>query len=82
MHLNLVLKLEKEDGFIELVKKYVKSDVNIPDNFRTTCSIGLDLGLEMTKLSEISEMQKHADAALYYVKKNGRGGMAQYNKDM
>lgn len=74
--------IEKEDGFIELVKKYVKSDVNIPDNFRATCSIGLDLGLEMTKSSEISEMQKHADAALYYVKKNGRGGMVQYNKDM
>ena len=74
--------IEKEDGFIELVKKYVKSDVNITDNFRATCSIGLDLGLEMTKSSEISEMQKHADAALYYVKKNGRGRMAQYNKDM
>ena len=74
--------IEKEDGFIELVKKYVKSDVNIPDNFRATCSIGLDLGLEMTKSSEISEMQKHADAALYYVKKNGRGEMVQYNKDM
>lgn len=72
--------IEEEDGFVSLVEKYFrKGEVVIPTDFRATCSIGVDIGAGMTGMEEISEMQKHADAALYYVKKNGRGHMMQYS---
>lgn len=67
--------IENEDGFVSLVERYRKEEVSIPSSFRATCSIGVDIGRDMTKFSEVSEMQKHADSALYFVKKNGRGRM-------
>ena len=70
--------IDKEKGFISLVKKYIGEEVDIPDDFRATCSIGVDIGENMLNASDMSELKKHADAALYYVKYNGRGKMMMY----
>lgn len=74
--------IDREEGFTNLVKKYVKYDVVIPEKFRTTCSIGVEMGINMTTLDDIAKIQKHADSALYYVKKNGRGKLAVYDSNM
>lgn len=70
--------IDKEEGFVSLVKEYIEGEVNIPENFRATCSIGVDIGENMLNSSDMSELKKHADAALYYVKYNGRGKMMMY----
>ncbi len=71
-------QVEKEDGFENLISKYIGSKVSIPKETRATCSIGIDRNDEVRSESQISTMRKHADEALYYMKKNGRGGIMFY----
>lgn len=70
--------IDKEKGFVSLVKEYTDEEVDIPQGFRATCSIGIDIGENMLNAADMSELKKHADAALYYVKYNGRGKMMMY----
>lgn len=72
--------IEKENGFIGLVQKYNKTGVDIPVESRATCSIGIEKGIGMTDMADFSEVQKHADAALYFGKNNGRGRAVWYSQ--
>lgn len=72
--------IEQEDGFVTLVRKYRGDNIDIPSDFRATCSIGVDTGRNIKSTAEISVLQRHADAALYHVKYNGRGSMMMYEE--
>lgn len=72
--------IEKEDGFVRIVNQYRDEEIDIPSDFRATCSIGVEIGENISHASELSELQKHADAALYNVKYNGRGRMMMYGE--
>lgn len=77
---NIYALIEKENGFIELVQKYNKTGAVIPAESRATCSIGIEKGIGMTRVGDFTEVQKHADAALYYGKNNGRGRAIRYSE--
>jgi diguanylate cyclase (GGDEF)-like protein len=72
--------IEIEDGFSATVYKYSNKKVYIPEDFRATCSIGVDIGENMHNISDMTELQKHADNALYNVKYSGRGRMMIYGE--
>lgn len=72
--------IDKENGFTGLVQKYSKDGVDIPLECRATCSIGIETGRGMTSAGDFSEVQKHADVALYYGKNNGRGRAIRYSE--
>ena len=65
--------IEEQDGFTELVEEIVNKPVVIPDHHRASCSFGIAVGDEITADYDISEVMKKADAALYQVKKSGKG---------
>lgn len=72
--------IEKEHGFTDIVSNISKEDADIPLECQATCSIGVETGTNMTMAEEFSELRKHADAALYYGKKNGRGKMIRFSE--
>lgn len=71
--------IEKEDGFKKIVEKFLPEEVNIPKEHRATCSIGYEINNQIISMADISEMEKHADATLYYIKKHGRGYAMSYS---
>gem|GEM_PF-2322374 len=65
--------IEKEDGFTHIVEEYLNKKIDIPKSSRATCSIGYDIKKNITSATDITDMEKNADKALYYIKENGRG---------
>lgn len=72
--------IDKEKGFTGLVCRDSKNKVDIPAEYRTTCSIGIEIGVGMSNVEDFTELQKHADIALYYGKNNGRGKAVRYSE--
>lgn len=66
---------EIEDGFVEIVSQYLKHDIEIPANKRVSCSIGISFS-EDGSAEHINDAMKHADSALYYMKRNSKGHFA------
>lgn len=60
------------DGFIDVVSKYIKQDVNIPHNKLVSCSIGIAISYSASNESVMETLQK-ADKALYFMKRNRKG---------
>lgn len=74
--------IEREDGFKRIVTEYSdrNKDIDIPVEFRATCSIGADIGINISRVEQISMLQRRADAVLYYIKENGRGKLMMYDE--
>ena len=74
--------IEKEDGFSSIVAEYSdrNKDTRIPVESRATCSIGADIGINISRVDQISVLQRRADAVLYYIKENGRGKLMMYDE--
>ena len=56
------------DGFVDVVSKYIKQDVNIPHNKLVSCSIGIAISYSASNESVMETLQK-ADKALYFMKR-------------
>ena len=77
---NIYKLINEKNGFIEIVKLYNKKNAKIPSECKVTCTIGIDIGRNMKDLTDFGVMQRHADAALYYGKNNGRGRVIRYKE--
>lgn len=65
--------IHKTKGFVDIVKKYTNKEVVIEEEHRASCSIGVAMGRDVRDMAALTEIRKRADAALYDVKRNGRG---------
>lgn len=63
---------EIEDGFIDVVSRYLRHDIEIPADKRVSCSIGISFSRD-GNADNISKAMKEADSALYYMKRNSKG---------
>lgn len=71
---------EIEDGFREQISVKLNKKVNIPDNKKISCSIGIASFQGGSK--EAFELAlNHADQMLYYVKRHGKAEYKVYQKD-
>lgn len=68
----------EEDGFKRTVAEYVEGELNIPEESKVTCSIGIAYQKDIRSFEEYSELRKLADDAMYKVKNSGRG-YAEWN---
>lgn len=73
-------QLDEEQGFIRVVKKYMGEDARIPKEHMVSCSMGMARKKGIRKYEELSELRKQADAALYEMKKAGRGFAKWYEE--
>ena len=71
-------QIREEGGFVEFVRALKDDGVDIPDSCYANCSIGIEKGIGLTKIEEYAEIEKHADAALYYGKERERGRAIYY----
>lgn len=62
-----------QDGFEKLVSENLGRTIEISEDVRASCSIGVATGIDIRDVNSINEIQKNADKALYDVKENGRG---------
>lgn len=77
---NIYRLIEEADGFTDVVRRYKIEGIDIPKSCRATCSIGIEFGKGLLDNEDFSELQKHADVALYYGKNNGRGRAVTYSE--
>ena len=77
---SIYAQIEAENGFIEFVSRYSNEDIEIPKSHRATCSIGIETGINITDEEGYAVIEKHADAALYYSKKHGKGKAVWYRE--
>lgn len=70
--------IDERNGFTDVVRLFKDEVISIPEDFMLTCSIGIDIGMDIRNLSDFGELQRHADMALYYGKNNGRGHAVKY----
>lgn len=61
-----------ESGFEDKVSACLKKKVEIPKEYRVSCSIGIATSTDGSSES-VNEAMKHADEALYYMKRKGKG---------
>ena len=61
-----------KDGFVDVVRNYLKKDISIPTEKLVCCSIGISFS-EDSSLDNINTALKEADNALYYMKRNTKG---------
>lgn len=73
-------QIHEEGGFVEFVRAFKDDGVDIPDSCYANCSIGVEKGIGLTKIEEYAEIEKHADAALYYGKERERGRAVYYEE--
>ena len=71
-------QIQEERGFVEFVRKIKKDGVEVPDSCYANCSIGIEKGIDLKSIEEYAEIEKHADAALYYGKERERGRAVYY----
>ena len=64
-------ELKEDDSFKNLIEEKLGRQVDIPDKSKLSCSIGIAVK-QSGKVETISELLKHADEALYDVKKSSK----------
>lgn len=73
--------IKKEDGFKQIVAEYIDGEINIPEESKVNCSIGVAYQKNIKCYEEYSELRKQADGALYMVKNSGKG-FAGWNTEL
>lgn len=64
-------ELKEDDSFKLLIENKLGREVNIPEESKLSCSIGIAVD-QSGKVKTISELLKHADEALYDVKRSSK----------
>lgn len=78
---SIYAKLDETDGFADKLKEKMGSDFVIPPERRVSCSIGIATADEFT-VDKINEAMKHADDALYVVKKTTKRNYKVWTPDI
>lgn len=69
---------EIADGFCKEIQEMVGHEVDIPDEKKLSCSIGIATS-ESGSIDGLKEALTHADQMLYHVKKHGKGRLMVYD---
>lgn len=78
---SIYAKLDETDGFADKLKEKMGSDFVIEPEKRVSCSIGIATADEFTT-DKINEAMKHADDALYVVKKTTKRNYKVWTPDL
>ena len=78
---SIYAKLDETDGFADKLKEKMGLDFTIPPEKRVSCSIGIATADEFTT-DKINEAMKHADDALYVVKKTTKRNYKVWTPDI
>ncbi len=78
---SIYAKLDETNGFAERLKQKMGSDFVIPPEKRVSCSIGIATADEFT-VDKINEAMKHADDALYVIKKTTKRNYKVWTPDI
>ena len=62
-----------KDGFVDVIGKYLNKTIDIPKDKLVSCSIGIATS-DYSSGEGFADTLKKADQALYYMKKNHKGG--------
>ena len=65
--------IREQNGFVSVVEKVVKSPIEIDESNRAWVSLGVAMRKGIADIKTVDHVRKKADAALYEVKRNGRG---------
>ncbi len=66
-------KIETANGFRDQIQNLLATDVEILDNQKISCSIGISSSNVLMETNELDDMIKAADELLYAVKADGKG---------
>ncbi len=69
-------RMEASDGFRDSIEKYVGHEINVEEQNRITCSIGISMSPDAENKTDIDELIKAADDLLYSVKRTEKGRYA------
>ena len=74
--------LQSEKSFIPLIEKTLERKIEICDDKRVSCSVGISF-IDRTKGDKAFDIAlKQADDALYYIKRNGKGRYEVWRPEM
>ena len=74
--------LQSEKSFIPLIEKTLERKIEICDDKRVSCSVGISF-IDRTKGDKAFDIAlKQADDALYYIKRNGKGRCEVWRPEM
>jgi diguanylate cyclase (GGDEF)-like protein len=74
----ILAEIEKADGFSSVVKRFSAKDVKLEKENYAGCSIGIAYIEGVSSEADFETIRKNADAALYYVKENGRNSYKEF----
>ncbi len=72
---------EISDGFVDKISAKLKQEINIPDEKKISCSIGIAPFMGGSK-DELETALNRADQMLYYVKRNGKSRYKLYGTEL
>jgi diguanylate cyclase (GGDEF)-like protein len=70
---NIYSRIAEADGFTDVVTEKIGKTINISDQHRISCSIGISSVESLADDEQIEKVVKEADKVLYDVKKSGKG---------
>lgn len=65
----IMKKIEEAESFIPMIEKFLGEKVEVPENKKVTCSMGIVLRENIQDKQEFGEIIKEADQALYSIKR-------------
>lgn len=79
---NILTEIEHADGFFDVVERFSLKTVKLEKDHYAGCSIGIAYLEGVTSEADFETVRKNADAALYYVKENGRNSYKEYGEEV
>ena len=71
-------EIEKSKGFASIVERFSAKEIKLEKENYAGCSIGIAYIEGVTSEADFETVRKNADAALYYVKENGRNNYKEF----
>lgn len=78
---NILSEIRAANGFTDIVERFSLKEVQLNKEHYAGCSIGIAYLEGVTSEADFETVRKNADAALYYVKENGRNNYKEFGGD-
>ena len=75
---NILSEIRKAEGFADVVERFALKKFKLDKEHYAGCSIGIAYLEGVTCEEDFETVRKNADAALYYVKENGRNSYKEF----